>query len=76
MEAALTRLTSYDSAVMFDRCCTGGVGDLKASQHSCGGNDRTENGDGRQTRRRWLRQPLLIAENYRRQEHLAWLKEN
>jgi DNA mismatch repair protein MutS len=39
--------------------------------------DRTKTPMGGRLLRRWLRQPLLdTAEIYRRQEHLAWFKEN
>ncbi|MBA4184354.1 MAG: DNA mismatch repair protein MutS, partial [Acidobacteria bacterium] len=39
--------------------------------------DRTKTAMGGRLLRRWLRQPLLdCAEIYRRQEHLAWFKEN
>jgi DNA mismatch repair protein MutS len=39
--------------------------------------DRTKTPMGGRLLRRWLRQPLLdVAEIFRRQEHVAWLKAN
>lgn len=77
----LTRLTNYDSSefMMLDGNT---VRSLEIFESSAGGSllsviDRTKTPMGGRLLRRWLRQPLLnTAEIYRRQEHLAWFKEN
>ncbi len=77
----LTRLTSYDSRefMLLDART---LRSLEIFENDSGTNllsviDRTKTPMGGRLLRRWLRQPLLdCAEIYRRQEHLAWLKEN
>ncbi|HXH70214.1 MAG TPA: DNA mismatch repair protein MutS [Pyrinomonadaceae bacterium] len=76
----LTRLKSYDSRsfmLLDDRT----LRSLEIFESSSGASllsiiDRTATAMGGRLLRRWLRQPLLdCAEIFRRQEHLAWLKE-
>ncbi len=77
----LSRLTSYDSGefMMLD---SNSMRSLEILQSETGISllsviDRTKTAMGGRLLRKWLRQPLLdCAEIYRRQEHLAWLKEN
>ena len=77
----LTRLTSYDSSefMMLDGNT---LRNLEIFESGAGKSllsviDRTKTPMGGRLLRRWLRQPLLnTAEIYRRQEHLAWFKEN
>ncbi len=77
----LTRLTSYDSRefMMLDSRT---LRSLEIFENGSDTNllsviDRTKTPMGGRLLRKWLRQPLLdCAEIYRRQEHLAWLKEN
>ena len=77
----LTRLTSYDSRefMLLDART---LRSLEIFENESGTNllsviDRTKTPMGGRLLRKWLRQPLLdCAEIYRRQEHLAWLKEN
>ncbi len=77
----LTRLTSYDSRsfMLLDERT---LRSLEIFDSSTGASllsviDRTATAMGGRLLRRWLRQPLLdCAEIYRRQEHLAWFKEN
>ena len=77
----LTRLKSYDSnSFMFLNERT--LRSLEIFDGSSGASllsiiDRTATAMGGRLIRRWLRQPLLdCAEIFRRQEHLAWFKEN
>ncbi|HEY8560562.1 MAG TPA: DNA mismatch repair protein MutS [Pyrinomonadaceae bacterium] len=77
----LNRLTSYDfSEYMLIDGNT--LRSLEVFQSATGASllsivDRTQTPMGGRLLRRWLRQPLLdTAEIYRRQEHLAWFKEN
>jgi DNA mismatch repair protein MutS len=77
----LTRLKSYDSRsfMLLDERT---FRSLEIFESSSGKSllsiiDRTATAMGGRLLRRWLRQPLLdCAEIYRRQEHLAWFKEN
>jgi DNA mismatch repair protein MutS len=77
----LTRLKSYDSSsfMLLDERT---LRSLEVFESSTGKSllsiiDRTMTAMGGRLLRRWLRQPLLdCAEIYRRQEHLAWFKEN
>ena len=77
----LNRLTSYDFSefMMLDGNT---LRSLEVFQSAGGASlvsviDRTKTPLGGRLLRRWLRQPLLdTAEIYRRQEHLAWFKEN
>jgi DNA mismatch repair protein MutS len=77
----LTRLTSYDSRdfMLIDAHA---LRSLEIFESATGASllsviDRTETAMGGRLLRRWLRQPLLdTTEIYRRQEHLAWFKEN
>ena len=77
----LTRLTSYDSRefMLLDART---LRSLEIFENESGTNllsiiDRTKTPMGGRLLRKWLRQPLLdCAEIYRRQEHLAWLKDN
>ncbi len=77
----LTRLTTYDSrAFMLLDART--LRSLEVFESAGGASllsviDRTKTAMGGRLLRRWLRQPLLdCAEIFRRQEHLAWFKEN
>lgn len=77
----LNRLTSYDfSEFMLLNGNT--LKSLEVFQSATGTSllsviDRTQTPMGGRLLRRWLRQPLLnTAEIFRRQEHLAWFKEN
>lgn len=77
----LTRLTSYDSrAFMMLDART--LRSLEIFESAAGVSllsviDQTKTAMGGRLLRKWLRQPLLdCAEIYRRQEHLAWFKEN
>lgn len=77
----LTRLTSYDSRdfMLIDAHT---LRSLEIFESASGASllsviDRTRTAMGGRLLRRWLRHPLLdTAEIYRRQEHLAWFKEN
>ncbi len=77
----LTRLTSYDSRefMLLDART---LRSLEIFDNNSGTNllsviDRTRTPMGGRLLRKWLRQPLLdCTEIYRRQEHLAWLKDN
>ena len=77
----LSRLTSYDSGefMMLD---SNSMRSLEILHSESGVSllsviDRTKTAMGGRLLRKWLKQPLLdCAEIYRRQEHLAWLKEN
>ncbi|HSK73763.1 MAG TPA: DNA mismatch repair protein MutS [Pyrinomonadaceae bacterium] len=77
----LTRLTSYDSRdfMMLDGNT---LRSLEIFENVSGESllsiiDRTKTPMGGRLLRRWLKQPLLdVAEIFRRQEHLAFLKEN
>lgn len=77
----LNRLTSYDSRdfMLLDGNT---LRSLEVLQSSSGTSllaliDRTKTPMGGRLVRRWLKQPLLdVAEIFRRQEHLAWFKEN
>jgi DNA mismatch repair protein MutS len=77
----LTRLTSYDFSeyMMLDGNT---LRSLEIFESPSGTSllsviDRTRTPMGGRLLRRWLRQPLLnVAEIFRRQEHVAWLKEN
>ncbi len=77
----LTRLRTYDSrAFMMLDART--FRSLEVFESASGASllsviDRTKTAMGGRLLRRWLRQPLLdCAEIFRRQEHLAWFKEN
>lgn len=77
----LTRLNTYDSrAFMLLDART--LQSLEIFESASGASllsiiDRTKTAMGGRLLRKWLRQPLLdCAEIYRRQEHLAWFKEN
>lgn len=77
----LTRLNKYDSrAFMLLDART--LGSLEIFESASGASllaviDRTKTAMGGRLLRKWLRLPLLdCAEIYRRQEHLAWFKEN
>ena len=77
----LTRLTTYDSRqyMLLDART---LRSLEIFESASGASllsviDRTKTAMGGRLLRRWLRQPLLdCAEIYRRQEHLAWFKDN
>jgi DNA mismatch repair protein MutS len=77
----LTRLTSYDfrEFMLLDGNT---LRSLEIFQSESGASllsiiDRTKTPMGGRLLRRWLRQPLLdVTEIFRRQEHLAWFKEN
>ncbi|MGI8639216.1 MAG: DNA mismatch repair protein MutS [Pyrinomonadaceae bacterium] len=77
----LTRLTSYDFSE-FMLLDGNTLRSLEIFESSSGASllsviDRTKTAMGGRLLRKWLRQPLLdCAEIYRRQEHLAWFKEN
>ena len=77
----LSRLTSYDSGE-FMLLDINSMRSLEILQSESGASlfsiiDRTKTSMGGRLLRKWLRQPLLdCAEIFRRQEHLAWLKEN
>jgi DNA mismatch repair protein MutS len=77
----LTRLTSYDSRsfMLLDERTFNSLEVFEST--SCASLlsiiDRTATAMGGRLLRRWLRQPLLdCAEIFRRQEHLAWFREN
>ena len=77
----LNRLTSYDfSAYMLLDSQT--LRSLEIFESASGASllsiiDQTNTPMGGRMLRRWLRQPLLdVSEIFRRQEHLAWFKEN
>ncbi len=77
----LSRLTSYDftSFMLVDSRT---LRSLEIFESASGTSllsviDRTKTAMGGRLLRKWLRQPLLdVAEIFRRQEHLAWFKEN
>ncbi|HEX8736315.1 MAG TPA: DNA mismatch repair protein MutS [Pyrinomonadaceae bacterium] len=77
----LTRLTSYDSRdyMLIDAQT---LRSLEIFESAAGASllsviDRTKTAMGGRLLRRWLRQPLLdTAEIYKRQEHIAWFKDN
>ncbi|MGI8466888.1 MAG: DNA mismatch repair protein MutS [Pyrinomonadaceae bacterium] len=77
----LTRLTSYDSRdfMLIDAHA---LQSLEVFESASGASllsviDRTQTAMGGRLLRRWLRYPLLdTTEIYRRQEHIAWFKEN
>ncbi len=77
----LTRLTSYDSGE-FMLLDNNTLRSLEIFESASGASllsiiDRTKTAMGGRLLRKWLRQPLLdCAEIFRRQEHLAWFKEN
>lgn len=77
----LSRLTSYDSGE-FMRLDLNSMRSLEILQSETGTSllsviDRTQTPMGGRLLRKWLKQPLLdCAEIFRRQEHVAWLKEN
>ena len=77
----LTRLTRYDSSE-FMLLDGNTLRSLEIFESTAGKSllsviDRTKTPMGGRLLRRWLRQPLLnTAEVFRRQEHLAWFKEN
>lgn len=77
----LNRLTSYDFSE-FMLLDGNTLRSLEVYESASGASllsviDRTKTPMGGRLLRRWLRQPLLdTAEIYRRQEHLAWFKEN
>lgn len=77
----LTRLTIYDSRE-FMLIDAHALKSLEIFESTSGASllavvDRTQTAMGGRLLRRWLRYPLLdTAEIYRRQEHIAWLKEN
>lgn len=77
----LTRLTSYDFSE-FMLLDGNTLRSLEIFESATGTSllsiiDRTKTPMGGRLLRRWLRQPLLnVAEIFRRQEHVAWLKEN
>jgi DNA mismatch repair protein MutS len=77
----LNRLTSYDFSE-FMLLDGNTFRSLEVFQSATGPSllsviDRTKTPMGGRILRRWLRQPLLdTAEIYRRQEHIAWLKED
>ncbi|MBA2495269.1 MAG: DNA mismatch repair protein MutS, partial [Acidobacteria bacterium] len=77
----LTRLTSYDFSE-FMLLDGNTLRSLEIFESSSGASllsviDRTKTAMGGRLLRKWLRQPLLdCAEIYRRQEHIAWFKEN
>ncbi len=77
----LNRLTSYDFSE-FMLLDGNTLNSLEIFQSATGASllsviDRTKTPMGGRLLRRWLRQPLLdVTEIFRRQEHIAWLKEN
>lgn len=77
----LSRLTSYDSG-QFMRLDANSMRSLEILHSDTGASllsiiDRTKTPMGGRLLRRWLKQPLLDpAEIFRRQEHVAWLKEH
>jgi DNA mismatch repair protein MutS len=77
----LTRLTSYDFS-RFMLLDANTLRSLEIFDSSTGASllsviDRTQTSLGGRLLRKWLRQPLLdVAEIFRRQEHVAWFKEN
>ncbi len=77
----LTRLKTYDSRA-FMMLDAGTLRSLEIFETSSDTSlwsivDRTKTAMGGRLLRRWIRQPLLdCTEIYRRQEHLAWFKEN
>ena len=77
----LNRLTSYDFSE-FMLLDGNTLRSLEIFQSATGASllsviDRTKTPMGGRLLRRWLRQPLLdVAEIFRRQEHIGWLKEN
>lgn len=77
----LTRLTSYDFSE-FMTIDGNTLQSLEILQSNSGSSllsviDRTKTPMGGRLLRRWLRQPLLdVSEIFRRQEHIAWFKEN
>ncbi len=77
----LTRLTSYDSRafMLLDSRTLRSLEIFESTTETSLWSviDRTKTAMGGRLLRRWLRQPLLdCAEIYRRQQHLAWFKEN
>ncbi|MBA3599981.1 MAG: DNA mismatch repair protein MutS [Acidobacteria bacterium] len=77
----LTRLTSYDSRafMLLDSRTLRNLEIFESTTETSLWSviDRTKTAMGGRLLRRWLRQPLLdCAEIYRRQQHLAWFKEN
>jgi DNA mismatch repair protein MutS len=77
----LTRLTTYDSRayMLLDARTLRSLEIFESGTETSLWSviDRTQTAMGGRLLRRWLRQPLLdCAEIYRRQEHLAWFKEN
>ena len=81
MSEQLTRLTNYDfSKFMLLDGRT--LRSLEVFESASGTSllsviDRTKTAMGGRLLRKWIRQPLLdCAEIFRRQEHLAWFKEN
>ncbi len=77
----LTRLTSYDSRafMLLDARTLRSLEIFESATETSLWSviDRTKTAMGGRLLRRWIRQPLLdCAEIYRRQEHLAWFKEN
>ncbi|MGI9035625.1 MAG: DNA mismatch repair protein MutS, partial [Pyrinomonadaceae bacterium] len=77
----LTRLTSYDSRD-FMLVDAHALQALEIFESASGASllsviDRTQTAMGGRLLRRWLRYPLLdTTEIFRRQEHIAWFKEN
>ncbi|MDQ3321421.1 MAG: DNA mismatch repair protein MutS [Acidobacteriota bacterium] len=77
----LTRLTSYDFS-RFMLLDANTLRSLEIFDSSTGASllsliDQTKTAMGGRLLRKWLRQPLLdVAEIFRRQEHVAWFKEN
>ena len=77
----LTRLTSYDFS-QFMLLDANTLRSLEIFQSASGASllsviDKTKTSMGGRLLRRWLRQPLLdVAEIFRRQETVAWFKEN
>lgn len=77
----LTRLTSYDFS-RFMLLDANTLRSLEIFDSSTGASllsviDGTKTSMGGRLLRKWLRQPLLdVAEIFRRQEHVAWFKEN
>jgi DNA mismatch repair protein MutS len=77
----LTRLTTYDSRafMLLDDKTLRSLEIFESTTNTSLWSviDRTATAMGGRLLRRWLRQPLLnCSEIYRRQEHLAWFKEN
>jgi DNA mismatch repair protein MutS len=77
----LTRLNSYDSRA-FMMLDSRTLRSLEVLESGAGTSllsvtDRTETAMGGRLLRKWFRQPLLdVTEIFRRQEHVAWFKEN